>query len=106
MAILIARTSDHPGNNGSPGAVERAAIAMCCSLVALRRTDMPVGTVKQFDTAKGHGIITPKGGGSDIFVHITAVELAGMKSLRKGESVTYEVERTPKGLWAKNLKAV
>jgi cold shock protein len=52
---------------------------------------MPVGTVKFFNTQKGYGFIQPEDGSKDVFVHITAVERAGMRSLMEGQKVTYEV---------------
>lgn len=53
---------------------------------------MPVGTVKFFNTDKGYGFISPDGGGADSFVHISAVQSAGMHSLEKDQRVSYEVE--------------
>ena len=51
---------------------------------------MPRGTVKWFNTTKGYGFIQPQGGGKDIFVHISAVERAGLSSLNEGQVVQYE----------------
>ncbi len=53
---------------------------------------MPVGTVKFFNTEKGYGFIAPDGGGEDSFVHISAVQAAGMQSLDKDQRLTYDVE--------------
>ena len=53
---------------------------------------MPNGTVKWFNTTKGFGFIEPEGGGKDIFVHISAVERAGMTGLADGQKVSYELE--------------
>ena len=53
---------------------------------------MPVGTVKFFNTDKGYGFIAPDGGGEDSFVHISAVQAAGMDTLNKEQRVSYEVE--------------
>jgi CspA family cold shock protein len=53
--------------------------------------DMPQGTVKWFNTAKGFGFIEPEGGGDDVFVHISAVEGAGMTSLADNQKVNYEL---------------
>lgn len=53
---------------------------------------MPVGTVKFFNTDKGYGFIAPDGGGEDSFVHISAVQAAGMQTLDKEQRVSYEVE--------------
>jgi CspA family cold shock protein len=52
---------------------------------------MPVGTVKFFNTQKGFGFIQPDDGSKDVFVHITAVERAGMRSLVEGQKVSYEI---------------
>ena len=52
---------------------------------------MPVGTVKFFNTQQGYGFIQPEDGSKDVFVHITAVERAGMRSLVEGQRVSYEI---------------
>jgi cold shock protein len=51
------------------------------------------GTVKWFNTQKGYGFIEPSDGGKDVFVHISALERAGLSSLKEGQKVKYEVER-------------
>lgn len=53
---------------------------------------MPTGTVKWFNTTKGYGFIAPDDGGKDIFVHISAVERAGLTGLADDQKVTYDVE--------------
>lgn len=53
---------------------------------------MPSGTVKWFNSAKGFGFITPDDGGADAFVHISAVERAGLSNLAEGQHITYELE--------------
>ena len=53
---------------------------------------MPIGTVKFFNTDKGYGFIAPEGGGPDSFVHITAVQAAGMDTLHKEQRVSYDLE--------------
>ena len=53
---------------------------------------MASGTVKWFNPTKGFGFIQPDGGGKDVFVHISAVERAGLRSLNEGQKVTYEVQ--------------
>ncbi|MBM3603545.1 MAG: cold-shock protein [Alphaproteobacteria bacterium] len=53
---------------------------------------MPRGTVKWFNEDKGYGFIAPENGGADVFVHITAVEKAGLQSLKDGAAVSYELE--------------
>ncbi|HKQ95205.1 MAG TPA: cold-shock protein [Aestuariivirgaceae bacterium] len=55
------------------------------------------GTVKFFNTAKGFGFITPEGGSKDVFVHITALERAGIRSLNEGQKVTFETENDKRG---------
>ena len=52
---------------------------------------MATGTVKWFNAAKGFGFIQPDGGGKDVFVHISAVEKAGLNTLNEGAKVSYEV---------------
>ena len=54
---------------------------------------MATGTVKWFNGTKGYGFIQPDDGGADIFVHISAVERAGLRSLNEGQKVTYELEQ-------------
>ena len=58
---------------------------------------MPVGTVKFFNETKGFGFIQPDDGGQDAFVHITAVEQAGMRSLTKDQKVSYDLEQDQRG---------
>lgn len=68
---------------------------------------MPTGTVKWFNAQKGYGFISPDSGGKDIFVHISAVQQAGMESLRDGQKVSFEEEVDRRGKpAATNLKAV
>ena len=55
-------------------------------------TRMATGTVKWFNPTKGYGFIQPTGGGKDVFVHISAVEQAGLSTLNEGQSIEYEVE--------------
>jgi cold shock protein len=54
-------------------------------------TDVASGTVKWFNTQKGYGFIQPDGGGKDVFVHISAVEKAGLSSLNDGAKVSYDI---------------
>ena len=64
------------------------------------------GTVKFFNETKGFGFITPDEGGNDAFVHISAVEAAGMRSLASDQRVSYELEQDRRGkMSAVNLKA-
>jgi len=67
---------------------------------------MPIGTVKFFNDSKGYGFIQPDEGGNDAFVHITAVERAGMRSLRENQRVSYELEQDRRGkMSAVNLQS-
>jgi len=68
---------------------------------------MPTGTVKWFNPTKGFGFIEPEDGSSDAFVHISAVERAGMGSLNEGQKVSYELQAGQNGKSsAENLKAI
>lgn len=58
---------------------------------------MPIGTVKFFNTDKGYGFIAPVDGGNDSFVHISAVEQAGMASLAKDQRLSYDIETDRRG---------
>jgi CspA family cold shock protein len=63
------------------------------------------GTVKFFNATKGFGFISPEGGGKDVFVHISAVERAGLRTLNEGQRVTFDTEQDQRGAKAVNLKA-
>lgn len=58
---------------------------------------MPIGTVKFFNADKGYGFIAPEDGGNDAFVHISAVQAAGMQTLDKEQRVSYELEQDRRG---------
>jgi CspA family cold shock protein len=67
---------------------------------------MPIGNVKFFDTSRGYGFIANEAGGSDAFVHISAVEAAGMQGLQKEQRLSYELENDRRGKTsAVNLQA-
>jgi CspA family cold shock protein len=67
---------------------------------------MTIGTVKFFNENKGYGFIAPDGGGNDAFVHMTAVERAGMRSLRENQRVSYDLQQDNRGkMSAVNLKS-
>ncbi|MGV6817307.1 MAG: cold-shock protein [Thiotrichales bacterium] len=64
---------------------------------------MATGTVKWFNESKGFGFISQDDGGDDVFVHFKAITGTGFKTLQEGQSVTFEVEKGPKGLQASNV---
>ncbi|EMD82771.1 cold-shock protein [Pacificimonas flava] len=66
---------------------------------------MPIGTVKFFNADKGYGFIAPEDGGDDAFVHITAVEAAGMRTLDKNQRVSYDLVQERGKTAAANLSA-
>lgn len=66
---------------------------------------MTIGTVKFFNSSKGFGFIAPEGGGKDVFVHSSAVEMSGMRVLAEGQRVSFEVQADLKGPKAVNLQA-
>jgi len=70
-----------------------------------KENDMATGTVKWFNKVKGFGFIQPSDGGKDVFVHITAVERAGMDTLNEGQKVSYELMTERGKTAATNLKA-
>ena len=63
----------------------------------MKERTMASGTVKWFNAQKGYGFIQPESGGPDVFVHISAVERAGLTSLNDNQKVTYELERGQQG---------
>ncbi len=66
---------------------------------------MTTGTVKFFNENKGYGFIAPEGGGNDAFVHISAVERSGMRTLRQDQRVTYDLQEDRRGkMAAVNIK--
>lgn len=67
---------------------------------------MAVGTVKWFNDAKGFGFITPEDGSKDVFVHHSAIQADGFRSLTEGQRVEYEVTQGEKGPAAQNVRAV
>ncbi len=66
---------------------------------------MAIGTVKFFDALKGFGFIRPEGGAKDVFVHVSAVQSAGMDTLSEGQRVSFDVVTERGKLAASNLKA-
>ncbi|WP_243789337.1 cold-shock protein [Saccharopolyspora gloriosae] len=67
---------------------------------------MAQGTVKWFNSEKGFGFIEPGEGGPDVFVHYSAIDAAGFRSLEENQQVTYEVTQGPKGPQAESVRVV
>jgi len=64
---------------------------------------MATGTVKWFNESKGFGFISPEDGGKDVFVHFSAIQADGFRTLAEGQAVTFDVEDGPKGPQATNV---
>jgi CspA family cold shock protein len=64
---------------------------------------MATGTVKWFNESKGYGFIAPDDGSGDVFVHFSAIQAKGFRTLVEGQKVNYEVQQGPKGLQAANV---
>ncbi len=64
---------------------------------------MATGIVKWFNNAKGYGFVTPDDGEQDVFVHFSAIDMEGYRTLKEGQRVEFEVEQGPKGLHAQHL---
>jgi cold shock protein len=67
---------------------------------------MSTGTVKWFNDAKGFGFITPDDGGKDLFAHHSAIQMSGFKTLKEGQKVEFDLQQSPKGPNAANIRAI
>ncbi|MEM7079396.1 MAG: cold shock domain-containing protein CspD [Pseudomonadota bacterium] len=65
---------------------------------------MAIGKVKWFNNAKGYGFVLPENGGEDLFVHYSAIQMEGYKTLKAGQSVEFDIVEGPKGLHAINIR--
>jgi cold shock protein len=72
--------------------LNRVIVHANCARLRFGEENMPTGTVKWFNGQKGFGFIQPNDGGNDVFVHISAVERAGLSGLAEGQKVTFEVK--------------
>jgi cold shock protein len=78
--------------NSGPGRPGGTALGNVAGGGSERRSGMPTGTVKWFNSTKGYGFIAPDNGGKDVFVHISAVERAGLKGLNDNQKIGYELQ--------------
>lgn len=67
---------------------------------------MPTGTVKWFNNAKGFGFILPDGGGEDLFAHYSSIDMDGYRTLKAGQTVSFDIEKGDKGSHAKSIKII
>jgi CspA family cold shock protein len=74
--------------------------------VEIEERIMTQGTVKWFNADKGFGFIAQDGGGDDVFVHFSAIQTQGYKSLDEGQKVEFDVTQGPKGPQAENVRAI
>ena len=81
-----------------------SAIASALAALMIKGNKMTIGTVKFFNSAKGFGFIAPEGGGKDVFVHASAMEAAGIRTLSEGQKVSFDIQPDSRGSKAGNLQ--
>ncbi len=81
-------------------------VGLSASYIGAKGRVMQNGTVKWFNDSKGFGFITPAEGGDDLFVHFSAIQSGGFKSLTEGQKVQYDAARGQKGMQAQNVVVV
>jgi CspA family cold shock protein len=79
---------------------------MSVYVAARRKAEMAQGTVKWFNAEKGFGFIAPNDGGADVFVHYSAIDGKGFRTLDENQQVSYEVTQGPKGPQASSVRAL
>ena len=77
-----------------------------CAFFIFKERHMSTGTVKWFNDSKGFGFITPDDGGKDLFVHFSAIQSNGFKTLEENQKVSYDVTSGPKGDQATNIQSM
>ena len=97
----VSKPPVHAGRFLLAGSSDRRSTA---AIVIARESDVASGTVKFFNTTKGYGFIAPDTGGKDVFVHISAVERAGLSTLAEGAKVTFDVVENRGKESAENLR--
>src|SRR5215475_2412740 len=105
LAGMHVSDSSPKSNKSGESTRENSCAGFRVCIFKRKDISMSTGTVKWFNIQKGFGFIQPDGGGKDVFVHISAVERAGMNSLNEGQKITYEVQQERGKSAAVNLKA-
>jgi CspA family cold shock protein len=90
--IAFVKAPQAPFQNIAENWIGPRDVARQCACVRLEDSKMTTGTVKWFNGQKGFGFIQPNDGGTDVFVHISAVERAGLTGLAEGQQVSYEIK--------------